>query len=142
MSDPWVSVARVLAKTYQQRKNMLPLVQTAADMVSEIRADIRGLNAMKHAKLDYEKFAPILHSMRAEEEFAQTGKTHLSESFDQLLKRETLPTEADSIPFLWSSAINLLASMTHGKEVDDAIATAKNSVFVKPVSAPSATPRI
>lgn len=127
MNEYWKQVALALAERYPERRSMLPPIAQAADIVSELRADIRGLNALKRAKVNWRSFSKCLLSIREEEAKSNPDSYQISGAMNALTKN-SLPLESRSLSKLWGISLAQMASMHHGSEIDAKIQLALSNL--------------
>jgi hypothetical protein len=124
MSQEWKEVGLALADSYRHRGAMIPPIAKAADIVSELRADIRGLNALKWAKMDWQGYAAVLHSVRESDEKANPASYQIADAM-AVIVTDRLPSEIEAIPRLWHIALDQLATMQLPNEINKMIQAAK-----------------
>ena len=110
---------------------MLPSIAQAADIVSELRADIRGLNALKIAKVNWRSFSKCLLAIREEEAKSDPDSYQISGAM-KALTTNSLPLETKSLAKLWAISLAQMASMDHGSEINTKIKLAIANLDLNP----------
>ena len=139
MSPKWKAAAFDLASIYDDRKLMFPAIAKASDIVSELLADIRGLNALQHAKMDWKAFSTALQSIRADDEAANPGNYQTADAMGMIIK-DRLPSEMDCLPRLWSLAFKQLLSTTLEEGLAAKIAEAMPELHLHPFAKTTPSP--
>lgn len=124
MSKEWKEAALALAESFPNRRAMIPPIAKASDIVSELRADIRGLNVLKKARLDWHGYAQILQSVRASDETADPENYQIADAMAAVVT-DRLPSELEALPRLWHIALDQLATMQLPNEINPRILAAK-----------------
>ncbi|MGE4243220.1 hypothetical protein [Ramlibacter sp.] len=128
MSQPWRDLANLLAATYPSRQVMVPEVARAADIVSELRADVRCLDAARALGLGWPEVASDLLALRSDDEARSGADAYLiSEAMREVVAAQL--GEMDAIPLLWARAADILRTMRHGDEVDEALSAVAGQPF-------------
>lgn len=128
MSQPWRDVANLLAATYPSRKVMVPEVARAADIVSELRADIRCLDAAREVEIGWPQVANDLLALRSADESRAGADSYLIAKAMREILASPL-TESEAIPSLWLRSVEILRTMRHGDAVDEAIRAVSGQAF-------------
>lgn len=138
MSDLWKQASRVLATEYESRIFMLPLIRKGSDIVSELRADIRALNALKLLGYAWPKIAKDVLSLRAIDEAADPDHAYcISKELSQIIAMNPMPSERESLPILWRMSFEAMEPIAHSTEVRQAIQSARNALdLISPKPSP------
>ncbi|RQO58489.1 hypothetical protein DBR47_12310 [Paucibacter sp. KBW04] len=132
MADEWKHAANQLAAEYDSYPIMTPTVRKAAHLVSELRADIRALNAMKSLGFNWPKIAQDLVQKRQLDEAADPNAYAISVELNQLAIIQPLIPERDASPAIWTMAFNVLAAVGHKAEVQQALNAAAGKLAYAP----------
>jgi hypothetical protein len=133
MGQEWKQAANELAAEYDSYAIMNPIVRKAAHLVSELRADIRALNAVKSLGFNWPNVAKDLVQKRQLDHASDPNAYDISAELAQLALAQQLAPERDSSPMIWAMAFNVLAAVSHKAEVQQALnAAAKKLAYAPP----------
>lgn len=145
MSDLWKQASRVLATEYESRITMLPLVRKGSDIVSELRADVRALNALKLLGYAWPKISEDVLALRQSDETSNPNHAYcISKELSQIIAMNPFPSERDCLPILWNMSFQAMVPISHSAVVQQAIQSAQGALTLNsslPASGEKRKPR-
>lgn len=134
MGYKWKEAAKSLAGAFPIRAQMPQSVKRAADVVSELRADIRALNFAQDRKNPIPGLGAALLAARAADEALDPVNAYQTSASMAAILANGLPGERDSVPMLWSEAFALLQASNLEPSLAAQVAAAAKRVKFTPLS--------